>query len=139
MEVPCFTKSGASVVIFSNVDVVVLGGQEYLLTTMQDITERKQAEIEIEVLNTQLAARASELEAANTELEAFSSSVSHDLRRPLGNISGFCQVLQNFCADQLNDQCSGYLRNILEATQSMNSLIETLLNFSRHPSRKTAP
>ena len=105
-------------------------GKEARLAVM-DISERKRMEAKLEGLNTALAARAAELENSNIELETFTSSVSHDLRRPLGNINGYCQVLQQFCADKLDEQCSGYLRSIYEATLTMTGLIETLLNFSR--------
>lgn len=105
-------------------------GEEARLAVM-DISERKRMEAKLEGLHAALAARAAELETANIELEAFNSSVSHDLRRPLGNINGYCQILQQFCAGKLDEQCSGYLRSIYEATLTMTGLIETLLNFSR--------
>lgn len=105
-------------------------GKEARLAVM-DISERKRMEAKLEGLHAALTAHAAELETANIELEAFSFSVSHDLRRPLGNINGYCQVLQQFCAEKLDEQCSGYLRNIYQATLTMTGLIETLLNFSR--------
>ena len=96
-----------------------------------DITERKQAEEEIKKLSEVLAARADELEAANVELEAFNYSVAHDLRNPLNNICGYCQIIQELCGDKLDDQCLQYLRETYEGTLRMNRLIEALLNFSR--------
>ena len=100
------------------------------LAVLIDVTERKRAEEEIEVLNTDLAARASELEAANRELETFSYSVSHDLRKPLTIINGYCQVIQELCSENLGDQCRGYLQEIHDGTWRMNHLIDALLNFS---------
>ncbi|HLO24750.1 MAG TPA: PAS domain S-box protein, partial [Geobacteraceae bacterium] len=96
-----------------------------------DITERKQVEEEIERLHTDLAARASELEAANIELEAFNYSVSHDLRKPLTVINSYCQVVQEMCGSRLDNECKGYLREMYEGTLRMNRLIDTLLEFSR--------
>lgn len=96
----------------------------------EDITARKWSEEEIEILNTHLASRAAELELANRELESFSYMVSHDLRRPLTNINGFCQVILQLCADRLDEQCLGFVQEIYDGTLRMNELIETLLNFA---------
>ena len=108
-----------------------LNGALNILIVCQDITERKRAEEEIEILNTNLAARAAELESANRELEAFNYTVSHDLRRPLTNINSYCQVIQEMCGGNLGEQCQGYIREIYEGTLRMNELIDTLLNFSQ--------
>jgi two-component system sensor histidine kinase/response regulator len=85
----------------------------------------------IEILNTNLAAYASELEMANQELEAFNYSVSHDLRRPLTTINGYCQVIQTLCGAKLDGECREYLKEIHDGTLRMNQLIKTLLDFSR--------
>ena len=77
-------------------------GKEARLAVI-DISERKRMEAKLEGLHAALTAHAAELETANIELEAFNSSVSHDLRRPLGNISGYCQVLQQFCANKIDE------------------------------------
>ena len=98
---------------------------------VRDITLRKRAEEEIEALNSDLAARAAEMEAANVELEAFNYMVAHDLRAPLNTISGFCQVVQNLCGDKLDEECKGYVQEIYDDTMRMDRLISTLLNFSR--------
>ena len=105
-------------------------GEEARLAVM-DISERKRMEAKLEGLHAALTAHAAELETANIELEAFNFSVSHDLRRPLGNINGYCQMIQMGCDGKLDEQCSGYVHNIYEATLTMADLIETLLNFSR--------
>ncbi|ABQ26204.1 PAS domain S-box protein [Geotalea uraniireducens] len=97
----------------------------------RDITERKRADEEIERLNTDLAARADELEAANRELEAFNYTVAHDLRKPLTVVNGYCQAIHEMCGDKLCEQCTGYLREAYDGTLRMNGLIEALLNFSR--------
>jgi PAS domain S-box-containing protein len=107
------------------------GDITHFVAVKEDITERKQAEERIEILNTNLAAYASELEMANQELEAFSYSVSHDLRSPLTAINGYCQIIQTLCGAKLDDECRGYLKEIHDGTLRMNQLIKTLLDFAR--------
>ncbi|HBA87963.1 MAG TPA: PAS domain-containing sensor histidine kinase [Geobacter sp.] len=101
---------------------------------VSDITRRKQAAEEIEVLHTHLSARACELEMANEDLEAFSYTVSHDLRRPLTAINGYSQVIIELFGKELNPQCKEYVQEILKGSIRMNHLIDTLLNFSRRNS-----
>lgn len=72
-----------------------------------------------------------QLEASNKELEAFSYSVSHDLRAPLRSIDGFSQALLEDCADRLNDQGKDHLNRIRAASQRMGQLIDDLLSLSR--------
>lgn len=76
-------------------------------------------------------ARTSELSMANRELEAFSYSVSHDLRQPLRAIEGFGQALEEDCGEHLNDVGKDYLRRIRAASVRMASLIDGLLILSR--------
>lgn len=107
------------------------GEIEHVVSVVRDITGRKRAEEQIEILHTDLACRAFELETANRELEAFSYSVSHDLRSPLANINGLTQALLELCGDRLDGQCTGFIRDIGDETLRMAQLIDTLLNFSR--------
>jgi PAS domain S-box-containing protein len=105
-------------------------GSHIILLAMEDVTERKSAEEQIKILNTSLAARASELEAANRELEAFNYTVAHDLRKPLTVVNGYCQAIEELCGDMLDEACKGYLRETYEGTLRMNLLIDALLKFS---------
>ena len=116
----------------------VRGGQgaiERVNGTIQDISTRKQAQIDIEQLNAELEnrvqVRTMQLEAVNRELEAFSYSVSHDLRSPLNTVNGFGQLLQKSNGDNLNDKGKHYLNRIRSGTQQMGELIEGLLSLAK--------
>ena len=85
---------------------------------------------EIKTLNESLALRAEELTAANQELEAFNYTVSHDLRKPLTIINGYCQAIMEMCDTSLDEECKNYLGEIYNGTLRMNQLIEALLKFS---------
>lgn len=78
-----------------------------------------------------VAERTGELETANKELEAFSYSVSHDLRAPLRSIDGFSRILLDDCKDRLDAKHGNYLERIRAATQRMGELIDDLLKLSR--------
>jgi signal transduction histidine kinase len=77
------------------------------------------------------AAHTAELAVVNQELEAFSYSVSHDLRAPLRHIHGYVEMLQQATEGQLSDKALHYLRTIAEASEEMGQLIDDLLAFSR--------
>ena len=102
-----------------------------VIATVRDITERKVAEHKIRKLNADLQERAIQLETTVKELEAFSYSVSHDLRSPLRSIDGFSQALLEDYADQLPEEGQNYLKRVRAAAQRMAELIDDLLNLSK--------
>jgi PAS domain S-box-containing protein len=98
---------------------------------IRDITQRRRMEEDVQKLNEDLKQRAAQLEAANKELEAFSYSVSHDLRAPLRSIDGFSHVVLEDYGEQLPADARGYLERVRAAAQRMAVLIDDLLNLSR--------
>lgn len=102
-----------------------------VIAAIRDITERKRAEADVQKLNQDLRQRAAQLEAANQELEAFSYSVSHDLRAPLRGIDGFSQILLEDYSDKIPAEGRAYLERVRAAAQRMGRLIDDLLNLAR--------
>ncbi|MBI4266790.1 MAG: PAS domain S-box protein [Chloroflexi bacterium] len=119
--------------------VLLATREKKLLVCIQDITERTQAEAEIKQLNEDLRRHAAELEAANKELEAFTYSVSHDLRTPLRSMEGFSQALAEDYADKLDEQGRKYLGYVQESSELMGQLIDDLLKLSRVTRQEMSP
>ncbi len=97
---------------------------------LREIHERRCREFEIRGLNEDLVLRAAQLEAANQELEAFSYTVSHDLRAPLRHVNGFVELLRRE-PDGRTSKAEEWLKYIADSVRQMGSLIDNLLEFSR--------
>lgn len=102
--------------------LVLLASVYYLIR--HDITARRKVAAELQL-------RGELLEAANKELEAFSYSVSHDLRAPLRHIDGYASLLNKAVGDTLNEKAKRYLQTISDSAKQMGQLIDDLLVFSR--------
>lgn len=124
-------KDGTVFPAEASISRVVIDGRVTFTAILRDVTEAREAEGAINALNNDLKQRASQLEAANRELEAFSYSVSHDLRAPLRSIDGFSQVLLEDFADRLTDEAQDSLQRIRAASQRMSQLIDDMLTLSR--------
>lgn len=105
-------------------------GDRFLYTRCftRDITERKRA---AEILERTIAERTAELRQTVAELEAFSYSISHDLRTPLRSMRGYAQLLLGDCADKLDPEHRTYLEKINASAEAMDRLIQDVLAFTR--------
>jgi len=114
---------------------ILFQGKKAMLEIFQDITDRKRAQEEVIRLNAELEQRVldrtSQLEAANKDLEAFSYSVSHDLRTPLRALDGFANILLEDYAGILDAEGKRMLKIIISNANNMGRLIDDLLAFSR--------
>ncbi|SDN13496.1 PAS domain S-box protein [Polaromonas sp. JS666] len=105
------------------------------VTSISDITKRKQAEVEIVRLNVDLEnrvlRRTAQLEAANKEMEAFSYSVAHDLRTPLSTIDGFCALMEKHMPPAAGERALHFLERIRSSVRRMGELTDGLLALTR--------
>jgi PAS domain S-box-containing protein len=125
--------------IWLSVDVSLVrnssGAPAYMIGVVADISARKTAEAEAQLLRRELevrvAQRTAQLSAAHKDMESFTYSVSHDLRTPLRAISGFAQILSRRQRERLDQQGQHYLDNIVEASRFMGILIDDVLRYAR--------
>lgn len=107
------------------------GNITHIIATGIDLSDRLEAEERIKALNSELQKRATDLEYANKELEAFSYSVSHDLRSPLSTIGGFITLLKEDYESAFDAQGREYLKIIQSGIKKMNGIIGDMLQLSR--------
>lgn len=114
---------------------VVYHGEEMRIVAVRNISERKKNERAIQEYQQDLEElvriRTQELEASNREMEAFTYSVSHDLRAPLRTIAGFAEYLEQDYHSMLDEEGRRYIKVICENASKMDELIVNLLRFSR--------
>lgn len=107
-----------------------------LVGVVRDITDRRRAEEKIRLINLDLQARAQELASANSEMEAFSYSLSHDLRSYLTCVYAGAQTLRDLHGHRLDEDGTHIVKAILEASEGMEELIEAILVLSRVSKRE---
>jgi PAS domain S-box-containing protein len=135
VEIKIRGKSGQHRWVLIGLENITLNGEPCALNIFIDIHDRKLAEEEIRRLNAELEERVNErtvrLTVANKELEAFSYSVSHDLRAPLRAVDGFSQALMEDYGGKLDDEAQHYIQRIRAGSQRMGALIDDMLKLSR--------
>ena len=130
-DLPLKTKDGQPMEVEFVSNVYSIDGEKVIQCNIRDITERKISEERISRLNESIKQHAAELELANSELETFSYTVSHDLQAPLRSMNGFSQALFEDYPDRLDDQGKEYLKFIQESSKRMTQMIEDILRLSR--------
>ncbi len=130
-EIDFRKKSGDIRTWLFSAEKIAVTGEPCLIGVSIDITERKKTEGELKEAMANLEQSSSQLAATNKELEAFSYSVSHDLRSPLRSIDGFSQALMEDYGEKLNATGQDYLNRLRSASQKMGELIDAILKLSR--------
>ena len=134
-DLPLETRDGRHIAVEFVSNVYQAGDKKVIQCNVRDITERKHAQDEIRRLNAELEdrvfERTAQLQAANDELQAFSYSVSLDLRAPLRHVIGFVELLQKDAGPSLSEKNLHHLATISLSAKRMGDLIDDLLAFSR--------
>lgn len=105
--------------------------EDVALLTVSDVSAQKAIQLRMDELNRQLSGKVAQVSDVNRELEAFSYSVSHDLRAPLRHVSGFADKLARHLGDDADDKARHYVDTISTSARRMSQLIDDLLVYSR--------
>lgn len=127
-------------IVFQNQQFRINSDKKQILSLLLSVYEAAvnrneqliEAQQQLEIMN-------ENLQAANKELEAFSHTVSHDLKSPLNGVIGFAELLKSMYGDVLDDEAKTYLNNMIKSAYNMAQLIEDLLNFSKSGRAKINP
>lgn len=130
----CYIKKDGStfeVMLNSTVNYDKNGKSLSTRTVVLDITDLKKSQAKINTLYTELEENNKQLKDANSELESFSYSVSHDLRAPLRAIDGYCRIILEDYEKEMDEEAKRIFGVILSNSKRMGQLIDDLLDFSR--------
>lgn len=141
MEKRFFRKNGQ--ILYASISARCVrsedGRVDHLVLIVEDTTQRRLAEDQLESLNVELeqriAMRTQELAAKSQELETFAYAVAHDLKAPLRGVDGYSRLLLRNQLDALNEDGRAILYNVRSAVQQMNQMIDDLLAYSRFEGR----
>lgn len=140
LELCYLRKDGSCFEVMLNSTVVYdkRGNSISTRTAVLDITQLKESQDKINLLNTELEKNNAQLKMANAELESFSYSVSHDLRAPLRAIDGYCKIILEDYEKDLDAEAIRIFSVIMNNSKRMGTLIDDLLDFSRLGRKETA-
>jgi PAS domain S-box-containing protein len=131
IEISAIRRSGNEFPIELSISATKSKGKYLFIAFINDITERKLADEKVKSLNRDLQVNIEKLESANKELEAFTYSVSHDLRAPLRAIHGYSNILMDEAGLTMSSETKKMLNSIVFNAKKMGQLIDDLLAFSR--------
>lgn len=135
LEASVRRKSGTFADIVLDADLMEIDGENYMISSAIDVTDRKRAEMEIRELNTTLEQRVQErtreLEESNRDMESFTYTVSHDLRAPLRRILSFAHMMNESQDPAISKETRHALARIDYNAKRMSVLIDDLLAFSK--------
>ena len=135
VELSALRRDGTEFPVELGIVPIERGGTPLFTGTLRDITERKQAEAEIQQLNRNLELKVEErtarLREMVAELESYSYSISHDMRAPLRAMQAYAQVLLSEYHDRLDEAGRRYLDRIISSSNRLDKLIQDVLSYSR--------